>query len=660
MKKTIQKLWLGIAFLTLTSAILLFSDLDQRKNKNISNDRQYSSIAIMQSATSPLLDSYIAGIVDNLDYEGFIAQDRNNVRIFNAQRNIINADKIAQEIVNGPYDLIITSGEIAMQSFAKANVSVKKIHVFGAVSDSFRAGANITGTEPDQLPPYMTGIGATQPVKQTFQLLHELNGFVKSVGVLTNHADPNFDAGLSEARSICDEYGITLIETDLNNFVNGTDACKSMISKGVNVVWMGSDSISNAFAKDIIDVAAQSKIPVISTDPKAVLTGALFGLGVNYYDLGNRTAEMVIEIINGKKVSEIRFENVDSEQLEFNNEVLTNLGNPWAINRNVQEILDNHNIKNDTVNNSIDFAEYSEKGIKPKFRQIDRASHFLNIHKRFERPLKVAMLTLVENRSLEESQDGVEDGMQWSGLIKDVDYQMKKYSAQGEISQLTQIIDAIVNERPDVIVTVTTPAMLAVVSKVKDIPVVLTVTSDPDKLQVFRNGPQANICGVHDNPPLDKLIEMAENYIPDLKVVGIVYDGSQMNSVLSVEKLRKVGLEKNIQVLEATANSVTELGPATQSLIQRGAQIIVESADNLASTGFSTIHKVADDAGIPIFTTEPQLVAEGATGAIGDSFFEWGKQSGKMVAKVLAGIPPSRLGITETEIQIRIDPERKK
>jgi putative ABC transport system substrate-binding protein len=133
-----------------------------------------------------------------------------------------------------------------------------------------------------------------------------------------------------------------------------------------------------------------------------------------------------------------------------------------------------------------------------------------------------------------------------------------------------------------------------------------------------------------------------------------------MNSVLSVEKLRKVGLEKNIQVLEATANSVTELGPATQSLIQRGAQIIVESADNLASTGFSTIHKVADDAGIPIFTTEPQLVAEGATGAIGDSFFEWGKQSGKMVAKVLAGIPPSRLGITETEIQIRIDPERKK
>jgi len=189
---------------------------------------------------------------------------------------------------------------------------------------------------------------------------------------------------------------------------------------------------------------------------------------------------------------------------------------------------------------------------------------------------------------------------------------------------------------------------MAILKKTTTIPVVFTVTSDPKKLDLFKSGRPENVCGIHDNPPVAEVLAMAMNYDKSIKRVGIVYDASQMNSVLSVRKLRDAGKEKGVKILEATATSVTELSMATQSIIQRGAQAIMISADNLANTGFASIYRVAQAAGVPIFATEPNLVEQGATGAYGDNFFDWGKQSGVLVAKIIAGAHPSMLPLTET------------
>ena len=320
----------------------------------------------------------------------------------------------------------------------------------------------------------------------------------------------------------------------------------------------------------------------------------------------------------------------------------------------IPESADDEDNQNMTI---LDFAEYLEAGIRPAMELIKNADRFKNVSLFNGRKARVSVINLVENLLGEEAESGLIRGLMEVGLKQDEDFVIKRYSAQGEISQLPQIIDAAVREKPDVIVTVTTPVFIAVVNKVADIPVVFTVCSDPVKLNLFTAGRPDNVCGVHDNPPVDELLEMAKKYNSQLSMVGTVYDAAQMNSVLSVEKLRKAGKEKQIRILEATASTVSDLGMATQSLIQRGAQAIIISADNLANTGFSAIHKVAVGAGIPIYTTEPSLIEQGASGAYGDSFFDWGRQSGKMVARIIAGVPPSLLPITETEVQHRIEPE---
>jgi ABC-type uncharacterized transport system substrate-binding protein len=54
---------------------------------------------------------------------------------------------------------------------------------------------------------------------------------------------------------------------------------------------------------------------------------------------------------------------------------------------------------------------------------------------------------------------------------------------------------------------------------------------------------------------------------------------------------------------------------------------------------------------VPIYSTEPDMVRRGAAGAVGDDFFEWGKQTGRLAAKVLAGVPPFELALEKTQVQ---------
>jgi len=263
-------------------------------------------------------------------------------------------------------------------------------------------------------------------------------------------------------------------------------------------------------------------------------------------------------------------------------------------------------------------------------------------------PARICLITLVENYTLEEAIAGVGEGLKESGLEEGKDYVMKQYSAQGEMGQLPQIIDAVLQEKPGAIITVTTPALIATARKVTTIPIIFTVASDPVRLGIFSGGRPANICGVYDNPKMGQLLDMAIKYGNGLKAVGTIFDPAQINSMISVERLRAAGKEKGISILEAPSSTVSDLAMATRSLKARGAKAILLSADNLVNTGFTIILKESREAGVPLYVTDLDMVAQGAAGGIGVSYREWGKQSGRMAARVLNGTPPSQLPVEET------------
>lgn len=653
MKNLIKDLWLAIVLILGASALLLLSDSEQRQGqeKNSVEGKDLPSIAIMQIRSTPILDAHVQGIMDRLEELQLIAPDKSNIKIFNPQGDLGTANTIAREIANGPFDYVITSSTLSLQTFANANKATGKLHIFGGVTDPYGTGVGITGPEVGQHPPYMCGIGTFQPVESAFKVLHELHPGLKKVGVVWNPGEQCSEACVILAREVCEILGIELVEAIATNTSEVAEVTKSLLAKGVEAIWIGGDTVANASTSLIVKEARQFGIPVFTNDPGDVTRGALFGVGADYHTVGVYTADLAYEVIRGKKPSDMKIENVIPEVLTINHDVLHSLGKDWNITPEVQKLLDQSSQPMSAKTAIVDFELYANQNEKPTLGELMSAGKFQNLSVKYGRPAKVALINLVENHVLEQAISGVESGLAESGLVAGKDFTIKKYSAQGDMSQLSQIIQTVILEKPDVIVTVTTPVFMAVAAKVRHIPVVFTVASDPVKLKVFRNERPDNICGIHDNPPVDKLLAMALKYDTSLKKVGIIYDASQSNSVISADKLREAGKQQKIEILEATASVVSDLPMAAQSLVQRGARAFIISTDNLASTGFSSIVKVTKSAGIPVYVTDLDLISQGATAGIGDNFHEWGKQSGMLAAQVLAGVPPIQLPIAELQNQ---------
>jgi ABC-type uncharacterized transport system substrate-binding protein len=610
--KLLKDLWLAILLILLASAVLLLSDLQQRQTRSpAGKGGDLPRIAILQISSTTLLDAHVAGVVSGLQDRGYYAAGGGNVRRFNAHGDYATAAAISRELASGPYDLVITSSTVALQVFATANRATQKLHVFGAVTDPYGTGVGISGPEPHEHPPYLLGIGTFQPVRQSFVLARELNPGLRRVGVVWNPGEQCSEACMLEARQICEELGIELVEAVATNTNEVAEAVRSLTGRQVDAIWIGGDTVANASITTIISIAGLAGIPVFTNDHLDALAGAVFGLGANYFTVGEYTAAMAVELLEGADPSSYRIENVVPERFRLNREVLASLGGNWRISPAIQTLLD------------------GQQG----------------------EPARIALINLVDNPLLEKAVEGIGMGLLESGLRAGDDYVLKRWSAQGEIGQLPQIVEAVVREKPDLIITVTTPALIATAQRVKDIPIVFTVASDPVRIGIYEAGRRPeNICGIHDDPPLDKLLQMARDQVKDLAVVGIVYDAAEPNSMISVEKLRAAGAQQGVRVVMATASTTGELPMATQSLIQRGAQAIVVSADNTTLTGFPAIVRAARSAEVPVFATETDLVEQGASGAIGDNYFEWGRESGIMAAQVIGGISPAGLPVRATTL----------
>lgn len=654
-----KNLWLSIVLIFLATGVLLLSDLGQRQGRIRKESGNYRSIGLIQFASNALLDSHVSGIVDRLMELGHLSPEKSNLRTFNAQGDIGMANIIAREVVNGPYDLVITSSTVMLQTFANANQSAGKLHVFGGVTDPYGAGVGILGKEPNQHPPYMAGVGTFQPVGNTFRILKELNPGIKKVGVVWNPGEQCSDACLREARQICTELDIELVEAVAVSTTEVPEALRSLLARGVQAVWIGGDTVAISSLGLIISVAGQANIPVITNDPADTSKGALFGMGANYYQVGRITADVAAAVLDGRNPSELRIENIVPEVLSLNETLLQKLGPAWTVSPAVRERLNQQEAEDLSKSDTLDFSDYAKRNQIPDITDLRNAAAFLNLHEKYGRPAKLAVITLVENPALDQAMDGVRQALKEAGMVEGTDVVLIKYSAQGDPSILPQIASTVLQDTPDAVVTVTTPAFMAISRHIKSVPLIFTVASDPVRLGIFKDGRPDNICGYYDNPPVGKLLDMVMKHVPGIQAAGTIYDPSQMNSVFSVEKLRAAGKERNVKILEVTASVPSDLPMAANSLIQRGAKAIVLSADNLVATGFSSIRRAASEAGIPVFVTDLELIGQGADGGIGDSFFEWGRQSGNLAALVLAGVPPYALPVAETGNHQTVEPAIK-
>ena len=614
----VKRLSLGLALICAAAAVLLMSDLGQRKG---SAKRGAPALATLKYSSRPLLDMTEQGILDALADAGFV--DRKTVRIdrFNAENDMANANVIAKEITSGRFDMVLTISTPCLQAVANANKAGKAVHVFGAVTDPFGAGVGISRKDHLDHPRHLVGIGTFQPVKKTFRLAKQMYPGLKSVGVVWNPAEACSEACTLLAREICQELGIQLLEAPVDNSAGVLEAAESLVGRGVDALWVGGDNTVEMAIRSLLRAGAKGRVPVFNNSPQLVEDGVLFGLGAEYYEVGRTAGDLAAKILSGADPATIPVEDCVPELLAINQQAIQTLKAPWRFTR---EMLASASvvIDEDGKKRESEKANTRRAAASPKARW------------------KVAVVRWVDRPASEESEQGIMAGLQDERVLDRVE--IKHFSAQGDIATLNSIMDSFKGRDLDLLFVVSTPTLQAALQRFKTLPVIFTCVANPliaGAGETSENH-RPNCAGISTISAFDDMAKVLRECMPQARKVGTLFVPSEDNSVYYKEAMVQAMQKAGLDVAAVGVNSNSEVSEGALALCARGIDAVCQISDNMTAACFPAIELAAIRSKTPVFSFRSSQARAGAVVAVARDYVQAGRDAGRIGAKVLQGASP--------------------
>ncbi len=623
----LKRLSLGLILITLSASVLLLSDWTRR----VSTTQHIPRLALIQHASQTVLDEGVDGMIQGLAEMGFTNGQTLTVQRYNAENDMPTANAIAAEVVNGHFDLLMTASTLSLQTVARANKRGTARHVFALVSDPFGAGVGISRDNPLDHPAYLVGYGTMQPVEKAFRIAKQLLPTLSAVGVAWNPAESNSEANVYVARQVSQALGITLVEAAIENSSGVFEAASSLVSKGVQALWVGGD-LTVIVAIDAVQHAANNgKIPVFTNIPPLTKRGALFDLGANYHEVGKQAGLLAGQVLLGADPGTIPIINMAPEKLILNPPALKGLRETWMIPQNVLA-------QADTVITA-DGTEHS-KSSEPLTPPPGRT-------------FTIGVVYFGPDPVVESGLQGFIDGLHDLQFIEGKNITIKRAHAQGEMVNIPNIIQSYLNQDVDLIVPLTTPALTAASGLVKATPVVFSVVYDPIAAGAgkTRKDHLPNVTGVGSFPPVKDTVALIKELVPNAKAVGTLYNSSEANSRKVISVSRPLFKEAGITLEEVAISNSSEVYQAAQALATRDIQALWITGDNTAFQAFEGIVKVAEDFNLPLIINDPEFTKRGALACQGLGFYKPAYVSATLAARVLLGENPKDIPFEEVKDQ---------
>ena len=249
----------------------------------------------------------------------------------------------------------------------------------------------------------------------------------------------------------------------------------------------------------------------------------------------------------------------------------------------------------------------------------------------------VGIVQLVQHVALDASAQGFQDEL-IAQLGEDnvkFDYQ----NAAGDSATCNSIVSGFVTENVDLMLAIATPALQAAANGTAVIPVLGTaITEYGTALSIddFNGTVGTNVSGTSDLAPLDQQAALFDELIPDAKKIGIIYCSAEANSKYQAEvvaeKLEAAG--KTVSVYTFTDSN--DVQAITTTAVSENDALYIPT-DNTAASNTGLIDAVALEAGVPIICGEAGIMSGCGIATLSIDYYELGKTTGAMAAKILKG-----------------------
>jgi putative ABC transport system substrate-binding protein len=241
--------------------------------------------------------------------------------VLDANQNKEKLKEIVDNLDVSKYDIIYTFGTMATQ-YAMERIKDRPIiynvvqrPIEGGIIKSWEnSGNNVTGA---------SNIVSTESAFRTLALVMN----IRKLGFLYYEKDPAPKYQKADIEKVQKKFGFKMVDIPVKDVESIPGALKKIVNAKVDAVMFPSDSFIKANANKIMAALNKHKVPSIVIIPEMVKeNGALLSLGPDYYELGQLAAGNTLEVLNGRKPSEVPSKTVQNLRVSINLKTADRLG----------------------------------------------------------------------------------------------------------------------------------------------------------------------------------------------------------------------------------------------------------------------------------------------------------------------------------------------
>ncbi|OPY77306.1 MAG: beta-methylgalactoside transporter inner membrane component [Syntrophorhabdus sp. PtaU1.Bin153] len=623
LKKRIRRLIparkFSIGLIALFCVAVIGSSMYVLVSRGLTPGKKKVTIGVVQLSDTGLLNITRDSFLDEMKRLGYEEGKTAIFYVENAHGDMATVNSIIDKFLVKKADIVVPI------STGCAQAAINKIKdrpvVFATVANPFIIGAGKSDTDHMA---NVTGVYGAAPVDTLMELVTGIFPGPIKIGCMWDPSQQNAVYNADRLRSVISKNrNVAFVGATVTGSSEVYQAAVSLVGKGIDAIVLPPDNIVFSAFESIVKAAAARRIPIFISDVERLQDGALGACGYDYASSGMQAAKIVDRIIKGEKPAAIPFEQYKKLTIGINSKVAKDLG--IEIPREV--------LARTTVTVGDDRIGLPGSAAK----------------KTDSRPRRLALFVFSDSYVLKLVADGVMDELKKSGTLVRYNIRVDLKNAQNDYATAQAIIQDIVRQKYDYLITASTLALQVAANGNKQIPHIFGAVTDPYRMGVARSPADhiPNLTGVATFQPVESTIKAMRAIFPGARRIGIVWNPAEANSEACTEKARAAATQNGFQLVERTVNSTDEVRDAVAALLAKDIDLFFTSGDNTVILAFATIAALLKERKVPYFTNDPTDIQRGAFFSIGADYIEVGVETARMAEKVIAGESPKDIPIKD-------------
>ena len=245
-------------------------------------DDGVTKVAIVQQLDHSSLNEIRDAIKAEFDATNFV------VDVFNGQNDASVLNQIGADIVSDGYDLIIPIATLAAQCMVTVNEDAGIPIVYAACSDPESAG--LTGLSN------VTGVSDALNTDFILNMMFAAQPDIQTVGLLYSNSEINSETPIAQAKAYLEAKGVAYIEKTGHTVDEVTAAANALVGQ-CDAVFTPTDNAIMAAEATVAEILNEAGIPHYAGADSFVTSGAFTTCGVNYTELGTKTAQIAMDVL---------------------------------------------------------------------------------------------------------------------------------------------------------------------------------------------------------------------------------------------------------------------------------------------------------------------------------------------------------------------------